>query len=102
MPNVRQAWSIVPWLVSAVLAVAYVHQGVQLRNAQQEIEQMRQREQEVLRAKWQLAGHYRQLEVERQQLVRHRREQEQRKEKAAQRKQESARTSGPRAKGPGS
>jgi hypothetical protein len=43
MPNGRHLWSVLPWLMSAVLALAYVHQGVQLRQAQRETEQLRQR-----------------------------------------------------------
>jgi hypothetical protein len=77
----KHLWSSVPWLGSAVLAFAFVHQGVQLRKAQRETEEMREQQQEVLQAKWQLAGHYRKLEVERQQLARERREQEQRRQK---------------------
>jgi hypothetical protein len=83
----KHLWSSVPWLASAVLALAFVHQGVQLREAQREVEQMREQQQQALQAKWQLAGHYRQLEVERQQLARQKQEHEQ--PKAAQPKSES-------------
>jgi hypothetical protein len=81
MPNVKHIWSTVPWLLSAVLALAFVHRGGQLHKAQREVAEMREQEQQVLHDKWQLAGHYRRLEVERQQLARERREQEQRRQK---------------------
>jgi hypothetical protein len=67
-----------------VLALAFVHQGVQLRKGQREIDQMREQEQQALQAQWQLAGHSRRLEVERQQLARQRQEHEQRQHKAGQ------------------
>jgi hypothetical protein len=75
--------------VSFVLALAFVHQGVQLRKGQREIEQLREREQQAHRTRWHLADAYRRLEVQRHKLARERQEHEQILQKAALLKSES-------------